>query len=119
MSLSLLVISSPGHSRTPYSNLCIVSITGRPSHSSLANWLWLTGLRLLALLLYDWAITLPVEQDVVWSHKMNVASVLYILARVCGPLYYVSTIVLLGFVDDTVPYTPHLRLCVCWLLTGV
>ncbi|OJT09199.1 hypothetical protein TRAPUB_14353 [Trametes pubescens] len=64
-------------------NLCIVSIT--------------------ALLLYDWAITLPVEQDVVWSHKMNVASVLYILARVCGPLYYLSTIVLLGFVNDTVP----------------
>ncbi|KAH9848564.1 hypothetical protein C2E23DRAFT_431869 [Lenzites betulinus] len=55
-----------------------------------------------ALLLYDWATTLPTEQDVVWSRKMNVASVLYILARVCGPLYYLSTIVLLGYVDDTV-----------------
>lgn len=33
---SLSVLSS-GYSRTPYSNLCIVSITGRPSHSSLAS----------------------------------------------------------------------------------
>lgn len=45
-----------------------------------------------------------------WSRKMNVASVLYILARVCGPLYYLSTIVLLGYVDDTVRSTPRLRL---------
>lgn len=45
-----------------------------------------------------------------WSRKMNVASVLYILARVCGPLYYLSTIVLLGYVDDTVWSTPRLRL---------
>lgn len=37
-----------------------------------------------------------------WARKMNVASVLYVLARVSGPLYHVSTIVLLGFVSDTV-----------------
>ncbi|EIW57028.1 uncharacterized protein TRAVEDRAFT_101942, partial [Trametes versicolor FP-101664 SS1] len=45
-----------------------------------------------ALLLYDWAVTLPIEQDVVWSRKMNVASVLYILARVCKTLVYVQDV---------------------------
>ncbi|KAI0776564.1 hypothetical protein BD413DRAFT_520664 [Trametes elegans] len=52
------------------------------------------------LLLYDWAVSLDREVALVWRGRTNLASVLYVLGRVVGPLSYVLSLVLFYPVSD-------------------
>ncbi|KAI0324266.1 hypothetical protein GY45DRAFT_1439180 [Cubamyces sp. BRFM 1775] len=53
-----------------------------------------------ALLLYDWVITFDREKALVWSRKLNLAGVLYVLGRLVGPSSYVASLVLFQSVSD-------------------
>ena len=55
-----------------------------------------------ALLLYDWVITFDREKALVWSRKLNLAGVLYVLGRLVGPSSYVASLVLFQSVSDKV-----------------
>ncbi|KAH9900678.1 hypothetical protein C8Q73DRAFT_675193 [Cubamyces lactineus] len=55
-----------------------------------------------ALLLYDWVITFDREKALVWSRRINLASVLYVLGRLVGPSSNVASLVLFNSVSDKV-----------------
>ncbi|KAI0655768.1 hypothetical protein C8Q70DRAFT_1057302 [Cubamyces menziesii] len=55
-----------------------------------------------ALLLYDWVITLNREKALVWSRKINLAGVLYVLGRLVGPSSNLASLVLFNNVSDKV-----------------
>ena len=58
-----------------------------------------------ALLLYDWVITLYEEKALVWSRKINLAGVLYVLGRLVGPSSNLASLVLFNNVSDKVSIT--------------
>ncbi|KAI0351101.1 hypothetical protein OH77DRAFT_969187 [Trametes cingulata] len=71
------------------------------------------------MLLYDWIIALDRERELVWSRKMNAASVLYILSRVLGPSASIASMVLFSPVSDEtyVPQTVAPRIMLSLLVT--
>ncbi|KAI0365852.1 hypothetical protein BV20DRAFT_1056125 [Pilatotrama ljubarskyi] len=64
-----------------------------------------------ALMLYDWMISLDRERSFVWSGRLNVASVLYVLGRLVGPAANIVSMALFSPVNDHMRGRDGPRVC--------